>query len=85
MLPATITYDAVVPSMDEIQCDQLALEIARGGGVIAAVVCLLVPDGADEDQRAGINVNRVPLIAAQGVQRPKAGTLCLHVSTRQFF
>ena len=63
--------------MDQIQWNQLAPKIARGGGMLPW------PGGADKDQRAGIDANRLSLIVTQGIQWPKAETLHLRVSTRQ--
>ena len=69
--------------MDKIDRDELILEVAGGGDIVLAVVLHLVPEGADENQRAGVDVDRMARLPTQDVQRVKPDALILHVAAGQ--
>ena len=53
---------------------------AGGGDVIARVERLLVPEGTDEDQRAGVNAGHPLQQPTENVQRQKNDALVLHIA-----
>ena len=61
------------------------LLLIDGGNVITHVEGLLVLEGTEEDQRAGVDVGRPLCRPAENIQRRKPDTLVLHVATAEFF
>ena len=66
-----VKHERDVPLVQQIEGDDLALELAGSGQVVAGSVRVLVPQRADVDQRARVNVDRA---AADEAKFLKANT-----------
>ena len=63
---APVKNEGVVTLIEQVQRTDLTLESTGGGYVVPRVVRLPVLEGADEDERAGVDVGRT---AAENIQR----------------
>ena len=61
------------------------LLLIDGGNVITHVEGLLVLEGTEEDQRAGVDVGRPLCRPAENIQRRKPDTPVINVAAREFF